>query len=217
MVSLNESSNIIINDLIERYPSLEKVKKDIIKTTFTILNAVKNNKKILICGNGGSSSDSNHIVGELMKSFIFKRNIDNLFYEKLQKRFPDLADYYFNNLEGTIRSISLTSQTALMTAYANDKEPKLIFAQQVYGYGDEGDILLAISTSGNSENIVHAAKVAKVLDLKVLSLTGKSNSDLSKISDVTIKVPETKTYKVQELHLPIYHCLCMVLENEVFK
>lgn len=216
MVSLERSSNAIINDLLKRYPSLDGIKDDIINTILTMLNAVKNNKKILICGNGGSSSDSNHIVGELMKSFIFKRNIDNVFYEKLQKSFPDEAEYYLNNLEGTIRSISLTSQTALMTAYANDKEPDLIFAQQVYGYGDEGDILLALSTSGNSENVVHAAKVAKTLDLKVLSLTGESESELSKLSDITIKVPEIKTFKVQELHLPIYHCLCMVLENELF-
>ncbi len=205
----------IYNELFERYPSLTAA-KDSIAAAFGILEkAVANGKKIVLCGNGGSAADCEHIVGELMKSFKKKRPIDAKVFDNLSA-FGEEVEKLKNALDGTIRATSLTAHVSLSTAFANDKEPTVGFAQQLYGLADEGDALLTISTSGNSENCVLAAITAKAKGMKVVALTGKNDSRLSRIADVTITVPETETYKVQELHLPIYHCLCAMLEEENF-
>lgn len=209
------STENILNELVERYPQLEKIKNDILNSYLILEETYKNGKKVLVCGNGGSAADSEHIVGELMKRFKKTREIDKIIYDRLSL-YGEEGEKLKQTLEGSLRAVSLTSHIALNTAFANDKEPNVTFAQQLYGLADAGDTLIAISTSGNSENCVLAAVTAKAKQLKVISFTGNRESKLSSLSNTTIKVPEIETYKVQELHLPIYHTICAMLENEFF-
>ena len=202
--------------LLERYPKLESCKKDIINAYLTLEEAYCDNKKLLIAGNGGSAADSEHIAGELMKSFKIKRPISKELSEKLISIDPNRGESLTKNLEMPLRAIPLTSHVSITTAYMNDADPLGVFAQQVLGYGDSGDVFLGISTSGNSENIIKACVVAKALGLKVIGLSGQKESKLSDIADICIRVPETETYKIQELHLPVYHCLCLMLEQQFY-
>lgn len=205
----------IFDELIERYPSLDVCAADIM-ASYKICEEVYNKGgKLLICGNGGSASDSEHIVGELMKQFKKKRAIDTEIYSALSQYGTD-GEAMRECLEGNLPAVSLTSHLALTTAFANDKEPSLTFAQQLLGLGKEGDALISLSTSGNSKNCVYAAIMAKVKGLKTISLTGEKESRLSELSDVTVKVPASETYLIQEYHLPIYHALCAMLEEEFF-
>ena len=207
----------ILTRTIERYPLLDISKKSIIQA-FDLLNACfVNNNKLLICGNGGSSSDSDHIVGELMKSFFYDRALSDEDKLKLVETSPEIGRYLSENLQPALRSISLSAHNALNTAIANDIDPNLIFAQQVIGYGDRGDILLGISTSGNSENVINAMITAKSMGLKTIGLTGKNGGRLNEICDVTICANADETPDIQELHLPIYHTICAMLEFEIFK
>lgn len=205
----------IIDELIERYPALEGEKDNIFKSFELLKNAFLDGKKLLIAGNGGSAADSNHIVGELMKSFELKRPIDDDIREKISN-----SDFYanelVNSLQGALPTISLNNHESLNTAFLNDVNPTATFAQQIMGYGVSGDVFLGISTSGNSKNVVMAAVVAKAKGLKVIGLTGERDSDLSKLADITIKAPDKITFKIQEYHLPIYHCLCRMLEQYFF-
>jgi len=208
-----------ISELIERYPALEICRKDLISATEKICNCFNGGNKILICGNGGSAADSLHIVGELMKGFNLPRKIetfDKNFVERAEKLFPADVDYFKKNLQCALPAISLVSEISLSTAVANDNAADLIFAQQIFGLGRRGDILLAISTSGNSANVLYAAKVAKILGLEIISLTGRTGGKLKNISDVTICAPADSAYTIQEFHLPIYHALCIAAENEFF-
>lgn len=196
----------MLNDLIKRYPALSEISDDIKKAADLMLECYKNNGKILVCGNGGSAADCEHIVGELMKGFMMERKLSD-------ERIPqDLRE----NLQGALPAISLPSQSAIISAFANDVEPDFVYAQLTYGYAKENDLLIGISTSGNSKNVVNAVKVAKAMGVKTLALTGKNESLLSGLCDVTIKAPETETYKIQEYHLPIYHYLCAEIEKQLF-
>lgn len=215
-VHMKKSTLLILNKLIERYPELESCYNSINSSIIEISNCYKNNGKLLVCGNGGSASDSQHIVGELMKGFVLPRKISREIQDEIIKLYPENADYFIENLQGALNAISLVGETALTTAYANDKAPDLSFAQQVLGYGNKGDVLLAISTSGNSKNIIYAAQIAKVSGMKVISLTGKGGGKLKELSDVLINVPVDETYIIQEYHLPVYHALCLALENEFY-
>lgn len=206
----------MLDELIKRYPMLSVCMADIHKAEEMMFNTYMNEGKILVCGNGGSCADSNHIVGELMKGFLKKRRMSDEMADKFRKALGNEADRYINNLQGAIPAISLSEQSALLTAYINDVDDELIYAQMVYAYAKKEDMLIAISTSGNSKNVVCAAKVAKVLEIPVLSLTGQNESSLSALSDCTIMVPQTETFKVQELHLPVYHYLCASLEKRLF-
>lgn len=207
---MKTSSISHLNILFERYPKLEVCKDSIFKACEALISSFREDGKFLVCGNGGSAADSEHIVGELMKGFILPRHLsDDLVNRIGDKTLTDALQY-------GLPSISLVSQTALSTAFSNDQLPTAVFAQQVLGYGKEGDVLLCISTSGNSLNCVYAAKVAKALNMKVISLTGKKDSKLKEISDITIQAPETDTFKIQECHLPIYHAICLAVENEFF-
>lgn len=207
---MKNSSLCYINSLIERIPALESCKKEIIEATELLIKTYKNNGKLLVCGNGGSASDSLHIVGELMKGFVLPRKISKELEEKISD--SELS----NALQYGLPAISLVSETALSTAFANDQLPTATFAQQVLVHGKPNDTLLCISTSGNSLNCVYAAKVAKALDINIISLTGEKNSKLEELSNVTIKAPEKETYKIQEYHLPIYHAICLALEEEFY-
>ena len=197
----------MMEELLKRYPALSECKEDISAALDLIINTYKNKKKILVCGNGGSAADCEHIVGELMKGFMKKRFVDD-------KRIPERLR---NNLQGALPAISLPSQTAVLSAFINDVAPDMMYAQLVYGYADKDDLVIGISTSGNSANIVNAIETANAVGAKTLSLTGSRKSRLSEISAVTIRVPEIETYKVQEYHLPVYHYLCAEAEKCFFE
>ena len=205
-----------IEQLIERYPLLTVCRKDICAAYEILETAYTNGRKLLVSGNGGSASDSEHIVGELMKEFKLKRRVYGDKAEEMRKISPELGEVLAVNLQGDLPAISLTGHSSLTTAFMNDSEPELIFAQQVNGYGKKGDVYLGISTSGNSRNVLFAAVTAKSKGLKVIGLTGQRENRLMQYADVCIRVPETETYKIQELHLPVYHCLCMMLEDRFF-
>lgn len=192
--------------LYERYPALCECRKDIEKALEMMLDVYRNGGKILVCGNGGSAADSEHIVGELMKGFLLKRPVTD-------GRIPKVLR---EGLQGSLPAISLPSQSAILSAFINDVEPEMMYAQLVYGYAKEHDLLIGLSTSGNSVNVVNAITVARALGIKVLSLTGQNQSKMSELSDVTIRVPEIETYKVQEYHLPVYHYLCAETEKAIF-
>lgn len=205
-----------IQNLIARYPMLSTISKDIVFSYEMMRDSFVMGGKLLVAGNGGSAADAEHIAGELMKRFMIHRSVDAEFAKKLisldEKRGRALAE----NLEVPLMTIPLVAHESMITAYMNDVDATGVFAQQLLGYGKKGDVFLGISTSGNSENIINAALVAKALDIKIIALTGKSGGELSKIADVSVKVPEEETYLIQELHLPIYHYWCMALENHFF-
>lgn len=205
-----------LNHLIERYPDLVVCRDDIMATYELLEAAYSNGRKLLVCGNGGSASDSEHIVGELMKEFKLKRKVYSDHAAVLKEIDPELGQTLAEHLQGALPAISLTGHSSLQTAYMNDAVPELVFAQQVNGYGKPGDVFLGISTSGNSKNVLYAAVNAKAKGLKVIGLTGAKENKLMKYADVCIRVPETETYKIQELHLPVYHCLCLMLEDHFF-
>ncbi|BDZ76291.1 D-sedoheptulose-7-phosphate isomerase [Claveliimonas bilis] len=202
--------------LMERYPKLMSVREDIINGYIVLENCYRTGGKLLIAGNGGSASDSEHIAGELMKCFKIPRPVSKEYAKKLisidSKRGPVLAQ----NLEQTLMAIPLVAHEALTTAYINDVDGVGVFAQQLFGFGKKGDVFLGISTSGNSKNIMNATVVARASGMKILSLTGAEGGELALVSDVAVKVPENETYMIQELHLPVYHCWCLMLEDKFF-
>ncbi len=206
-----------IAQLIERYPVLTSVENEI-RTAYQVLEkAYTNHKKLLVGGNGGSCADAEHIVGELMKGFVKKREIPEKMQERLLGLDQELGKHLANGLQSSLRAIAITGHAGFSTAFANDVDPEMTYAQQVNGYGDEGDVLLAISTSGNSKNLIYAALTARAKDMPVVLLSGKDGGKLRAIADVSIVVPNQKTYQIQELHLPIYHALCLQLEDKFFK
>lgn len=206
-----------IAQLIERYPVLASVENEI-RTAYQVLErAYTNHKKLLVGGNGGSCADAEHIVGELMKGFVKKREIPKTMQERLLGLDQELGKHLANGLQSSLRAIAITGHAGLSTAFANDVDSEMTYAQQVNGYGDEGDVLLAISTSGNSKNLIYAALTARAKDMPVVLLSGKDGGKLRAIADVSIVVPNQKTYQIQELHLPIYHALCLQLEDKFFK
>ena len=205
-----------IEVLIERYPQLIECRESIQAAYDILKEAYTKDRKLLVCGNGGSASDSEHIVGELMKEFKLKREVYHDQAEAMQRIDPEMGGILAKHLQGALPAIALTGHSSLTTAFMNDSNPELIFAQQVNGYGKAGDVFLGISTSGNSRNILFAAVTAKSKGLKVIGLTGQKPNRLAQLADVCIQVTETETYKIQELHLPVYHCLCMMLEEHFF-
>lgn len=205
-----------IDTLIDRYPKLIVCKDDILKAYELLEGAYSQDRKLLVCGNGGSSSDSEHIVGELMKGFKLKRKVDANQAEAMKNIDPEMGETLAENLQGALPAICLTGHSSLTTAFMNDANADLVFAQQVNGYGKTNDVFMGISTSGNSKNVCYAAITAKSKGLKVIGLTGQKESKMTKLGDCCIRVPETETYKIQELHLPVYHCLCLMLEDHFF-
>lgn len=204
----------ILKRLLERYPSLCAQRGEIAGAYRELSACFRAGKKLLLCGNGGSASDCLHIAGELMKSFTARRPVEKGTAVCLRERFPKEADYLITHLEGALPAIPLEGSLALTTAFANDAVPELVFAQQVYGLGQEGDALLCLSTSGNAENVRYAAMTAIGKKMRVIGLTGAIGGRLAEYCDRCIRVPETETFRVQELHLPVYHALCQMLEAE---
>lgn len=211
---MKKTTRHVIDALNSRYPSLREL--PIHGAVLELIKCYNNNNKLLVCGNGGSAADSLHIVGELMKGFMLPRKLKVKKQEEINILFPETSKYLIENLQGTLPAISLAGEIALSTAYANDQAPDLSFAQQVLGHGNKGDVLLAISTSGNSKNVIYAAQMAKVQGMKVISLTGRSGGKLKNLSDILLNAPSDETYIIQEYHLPIYHAICAAVENEFF-
>ena len=205
-----------MSELTDRYPSLTACEGEISHAIERIVECYEKGGKLLLCGNGGSAADCDHIVGELMKGFMKKRRLDEKTKAKMKEKCPEIDESILGGLQGGLSAISLPSACALNSAFANDEDPELVFAQGVLALGKEGDVLVAISTSGNSSNVVAAAKVAKALGMTVVGLTGQGGGELEKISDVCISVPECETYKVQEMHLPVYHFISAKVEERFF-
>lgn len=213
---INEKILSHLETLVSRYPELLCCKEDVFKAYSILAECYKNGNKLLVAGNGGSAADAEHVVGELMKGFVKPRKLSEEFVDKLKMVNNDLGPVLGEALQGALPAIALDGHPALTTAYMNDCEPLLCFAQQVNGYGVAGDAFLGISTSGNSKNILYAATVAKAKGLKVVGLTGEKESKLSAMADVCIRVPQKETFMIQELHLPVYHSLCLMLEETFF-
>ena len=205
-----------VDILIERYPELSRERENIITSYYILEECYSNGGKLLVGGNGGSAADAEHIVGELMKGFENPRKLSRENIDKLNEVDKEMGKVLGENLQGSLQAIALDGHFALSTAFINDCEPLLCFAQQVNGYGNKNDVFLGISTSGNSKNILYAATVAKAKGMKVIGLTGARDSKLSSMADVTIRSSKTRTYMIQEHHLPIYHCLCLMLEERFF-
>lgn len=205
----------IFEELVDKYPSLSACIDSVRSAGEVLLKVFRGGGKLLVCGNGGSGADSEHIVGELMKEFYIRRPLKEAEQAALKKVDP-VGEKLAKCLQGALPAITLTSNIALSTAYANDAEPELVFAQQVWGYGNPGDVLLAISTSGSSKNVYDAMVAAKAKGMWVIGLTGARQGTMEKLCDVCIRAPSTVTYEIQEYHLPIYHALCRYVEAEIF-
>ena len=205
-----------INTLIERYPKLEGARQSIIDAYLIMEECYENGGKLLIAGNGGSAADSEHIAGELMKRFKIQRPVCDEYAQRLMEIDSERGRELAKNLECSLMAIPLVAHEALSTAYINDVDGYGVFAQQLFGFGRKGDVFLGISTSGNSKNIMNATVVARASGIKVIGLTGANGGELAMVADATVKVPETETYMIQELHLPIYHCWCLMLEDRFF-
>ncbi|MBR1677356.1 MAG: SIS domain-containing protein [Clostridia bacterium] len=212
---MKDESKKILDETIVRYAALSSVKDDIKNAFDALYTAFSNGKRLYLCGNGGSAADCEHIAGELLKCFKKKREL-SVDYKRKLCDFGEMGKELSERLEGGLPVVSLCGHPAFSTAYANDNTPKFVFAQQVSVYAEEGDVLIAISTSGNSENCLYAAIAAKAKGAKVVFLGGGNGGKIKALADVSIIVPERETFKVQELHLPVYHCLCAMLESELF-
>ena len=206
-----------IKELIERYPALSVCEKDIRAAADAIIDSYKAGGKLIVAGNGGSAADSDHITGELLKSFVKKRKPDQKFLDALSAIDSDTGAYLSDKLQGSLPAIALTNNSALMTASLNDVDGNVLFAQQVMGFGKKEDVFLGISTSGNSKDVIYALAVAKALGVKTVALTGKTGGKCKALADISIVVPENETFKIQEFHLPVYHALCLTIEEYFWK
>lgn len=204
--------NPTIIQLGQDYPDLAPCLPDI-EAAYQLLEAAFSARgKLLVCGNGGSAADADHIVGELVKGFLLKRPVPGCYREKLEADYVAEGRYLADHLQGGLPAIALTAHTALATAFSNDVASDLVFAQQVYAYGRPGDVLIGLSTSGRSANVLHAFRVARSLGVRTIGLTGHSGGAMIPLCDVLVRVPYDSTPRIQERHLPIYHALCIALE-----
>lgn len=208
--------NRYLQELMDRYPALKECKNAVFKAYELMRQSYEQGGKLLIAGNGGSAADSEHMAGELMKRFRLSRRVSNEFAENLKEIDKERGTLLAQNLERALPALSLVTHEALTTAYINDVDGLCGFAQQLFGYGKRDDTFVGISTSGNSQNVINAAITAKAMGIKVVALTGRDGGELARIADAPVIVPEMETYKIQELHLPVYHCWCNMLEEYFF-
>ncbi len=206
----------ILSNLCTHHPELLACMGDIQSAFYIMKECYANNGKVLVCGNGGSAADSEHIVGELMKGFLLKRRINEQDVRKIREAYPEDWEYLSEHLQGALPAISLVSQSAISSAFINDVAADMAFAQQVYGYIRPGDVLIGLSTSGNAKNVLNALKVAHSMGARTIGLTGEAGGRMKDLCDVAIQAPANETYRVQEYHLPIYHALCAMIEAEFF-
>ncbi|MGI6705743.1 MAG: D-sedoheptulose-7-phosphate isomerase [Clostridia bacterium] len=207
---------VILENLIRRYPILEECEEDIRRAYDALVDCFSKGGKVLICGNGGSAADAEHMVGELMKGFLKKRELSQAMKDRLEQLHPDMGSYMGEKLQGALPAIALTTHTALATAFSNDVDANLIYAQQVLGYGKKGDLLIGFSTSGNAKNVLYAFHMARALDMTTIGFTGKTGGSMKETAEISICVPELATPNIQELHLPVYHALCAMVEDFFF-
>jgi len=205
-----------LDELVTRYPNLAACRDDIEAAYRVLVDCFSQGSKLLVCGNGGSAADAEHITGELMKGFLSLRPLPEEFRDRLRAASPELGSTLAERLQGSLPVINLAAGMALSTAFGNDVSPELAFAQAAIGHGKPGDVLLGISTSGNALNVRAAFSVARAVGMKTIGLTGKEGGRLAPLCDILINVPATRTFEVQELHLPVYHCLCMMVEGHFF-
>lgn len=210
------SAEVHLDRLIHRYPLLESCRAEILGAYELLKKTYDKKGMLLVCGNGGSGADSEHIVGELMKEFAMRRPLPKEEQRRLEELSPEHGPLLAKNLQGALPAVTLTSNLALSTAFANDAVPELVFAQQVYGYGAPKHTLLGISTSGNSKNVVFALETAKLKGMSTIGMTGEGGGKMRELCDVCICVPSHSTPDIQELHLPVYHAICKMLEEEYF-
>lgn len=216
IAEMKKNARLLFDNCMEKYPVLESCGQSITDAFNALVKSFTGGGKVLVCGNGGSAADAEHIVGELMKKFRVKRTPDPDIKDKMERLGFSDAALISSRLEKALPAISLVSHSSLLTAIVNDVGGDMIFAQQVYGYGRAGDVLIAISTSGNSENAGRAVKVARALDMITIGFTNTSGGHLRSLCDICICVPDTVTFQIQELHLPVYHLLCAMVEEEIF-
>lgn len=205
-----------INDLVLRYPELDLCRDDINEAFKILIGCVRGGGTIFLCGNGGSAADSEHIAGELLKGFLLERRLTPPELESFRALCPKKYDFIASKLQKGIPAISLTGGAAINSAVSNDQHADMVFAQKLYALGRAGDTLLCLSTSGNSKNVLYASLVARYLGMSVIGMTGRGGGELKQYADCTISVPKDSTYEIQELHLPVYHALCAMLEQEIF-
>jgi D-sedoheptulose 7-phosphate isomerase len=210
------NSEYILTELLNRYSELQPLKDRIAEAAAVIAETYRNSGKVLVCGNGGSCSDADHIVGELMKSFEGRRPLAKELQDELVRLSPETGKMLAEKLQQGLPAISLTVHQSLITAIANDISGEVIYAQQVTGWGNKDDVLIGLSTSGNSQNVIDAMIVARAKGLKTIGMTGETGGKMKEWSDILLNVPERRTAYVQELHLPVYHALCMIVEKEIF-
>jgi phosphoheptose isomerase len=203
----------LLDQLCEKYPELTGLKNRIDESTEMVIRCLSNEGKLLICGNGGSSSAAEHMVAEMMKNFEICRPLDKSFKKRLSEISPERGKYLSEKLQHGLPAISLSAHTSLTTAISNDTDADLVFAQQLIGYGCENDILIAVTTSGNSQNILDACLTAKAMNINIIGITGKSGGKIKKYCDILINIPEDRTALVQELQLPVQHTICRIVEN----
>lgn len=206
----------MLEELIGRYPVLEPCRESIRQAYQALEECFLAGGKLLVAGNGGSAADSDHIVGELMKGFVKKRPLPDSLVQALKEADPQRGAELSQKLQGALPAIALTNHVALSSAFANDVDGILSYAQQVNGYGNRGDVFLGISTSGNAENVMYAAVTARAKGMKIIGLTGRDGGKLGAFADISIVVPKQETYQIQELHLPVYHALCLMLEKRFY-
>jgi len=206
-----------IDILIERYPCLSVCIDSIEQAAETIINSYRQGGKILVCGNGGSCADSDHIVGELMKGFRKKRPLSVAIKDSLINAGGKIGEKMAGSLQASLAAINLCAHNALTTAFSNDEEPQFIYAQQVIGYASKNDVLIGISTSGNAENVIAAGIAAKAIGVSTIGMCGETLCEMDHFFDLVIHVPERETYIIQELHMPIYHTICMIVEDHFFQ
>ena len=212
---MKETTRNILTELLTRYPALQGNEQEIVAVYEILENCFAMGKRLYLCGNGGSAADCEHIAGELLKSFKKCRPLSSDLVEGLKKQ-GDRGQVLIESLEGGLPAVSLCGHTAFSTAFQNDRNPMYVFAQQVGVWGQSGDVLLTLSTSGNSKNCIYAATVAKAKNMQVVAMLGGNGGALKALADASVTVPEKETFKVQELHFPVYHCLCAMLEEEFF-
>ncbi|MBD3419980.1 MAG: SIS domain-containing protein [Chitinivibrionales bacterium] len=213
---MSPQSRSCLHELLTNYPQLIALEANILSALDALVACAQRDGTVLVCGNGGSAADAEHIVGELMKGFLSRRRIPDHDMNTLKATGAANWEQIGNGLQRPIKAISLVSHSALMTAFVNDVQPDLLFAQQVYGYGRKGDVLIALTTSGNSVNVINAITVARACDIFVIGMTGESGGKAKELVDVLINVPSAETFRIQEYHLPVYHALCAMLESELF-
>lgn len=214
---MKERTQRIMEEFVQLHPALSSMEPVIWRSMEAIIACYHLGGKVITCGNGGSASDCEHIVGEFMKGFKLKRSVDAAMRTKLVTLFSYDGSLLADKLQRPVQALSLVNHTSLMTAICNDIDAEMIFAQQVYGYCGERDVLLAVSTSGNSNNVLNAVRVAKACGAAIIALTNRDGGKLAQLADITIRVPADETFLVQEMHLPVYHALCAMVESELFE